>query len=481
MTNYDLIKIFFSKENEKMINEKILDDVDYIVPKDRIHEYINKIINVPYTDFIKYLQDNPDNREITSSNITQCSSFKACESYMCKVLLEENNMGFEYAEIGILLSKFISSNKNNALRKYGENQIKTASQLGLTFEYYEHWYLNCLGYVYLDLSNKQRSSLLARTILRDPLYSKIVTDIILRDISLKNYMNILSSTTVNRRIPCVWKLLSICLSECDKNNIPYHNILDIGNRYDHVNNFILDVDDRDSLLKIESNIKSGNGQQKAKTEILRVEYPDGRIIQHRKVVNTFIEVIEDNYPDLIHELNIRHAGINLVTKEYNKKYAPFQRKITDNWLVFTNINTRNKRNDLIKISDELGLGLKVDIISIETGEIINVDNEQNNKTRQKIRVTFPNGRTIQPTKVLEALTEVVKYAKPELVNNLGIIICADNLVLKNPKPQYIKACKPVGHGWFVNTCSDTITKYKQIKQISEKLSLNLKIEIINEM
>ena len=44
MTNYDLIKIFFSKENEKMINEKILDDVDYIVPKDRILEYINKIL-----------------------------------------------------------------------------------------------------------------------------------------------------------------------------------------------------------------------------------------------------------------------------------------------------------------------------------------------------------------------------------------------------------------------------------------------------
>ena len=203
MINYDLIKFFFSQENEKMINEKILDDIDYIVPKDRILEYINKIIDIPYTDFITYLKDTPNNQEIDSSHITQCSSFTACESYLCKALIRENNLGFEYEEIGILLSEFISSNKSCALRKYGENQIKTASQLGLAFEYYNHWYLNCLGYVYLDLDQERRTSLLARTLLRDPLYAKILTDITQRDIYLKSYMGFLSTTTINRRIPSV--------------------------------------------------------------------------------------------------------------------------------------------------------------------------------------------------------------------------------------------------------------------------------------
>lgn len=218
---------------------------------------------------------------------------------------------------------------------------------------------------------------------------------------------------------------------------------------------------------------------KSKTEILRVEYPDGRVVQYQKAVDTFVEVIENNYPDLIHELNILHANVNLVTKERSHQYASAQREIADGWLVFTNINTRRKREDLIKISNELELDLKVDIVSVATGEIINLEDEPSTSTRQKIKVTFPDGRTIQPNKVLEALVKVVKYAGPERVRDLGITICADNLVLKTPKPRYEKPCKPVGNGWLVNTCSDTHTKYEQIKQISDELGLNLQVEIIS--
>ena len=217
---------------------------------------------------------------------------------------------------------------------------------------------------------------------------------------------------------------------------------------------------------------------KSKTEILRVEYPDGRVVQYPKAIDTFVEVIENNYPDLIHELNILHASVNLVTKERSLQYASAQREIAGGWLVFTNINTRRKREDLIKISNELELDLKVDIVSVATGEIINIEDEPSTSTRQKIKVTFPDGRTIQPNKVLETLIEVVKYAGPEQVRDLGIIVCADNLVLKTPKPRYEKACKPVGNGWLVNTCSDTPTKYEQIKQISDDLRLNLQVALI---
>ena len=223
---------------------------------------------------------------------------------------------------------------------------------------------------------------------------------------------------------------------------------------------------------------SDTDKTRSKTEILRVEYPDGRIIQHPKAIDTFVEVIENSYPDLIHELNILHANVNLVTKERSEQYAPAQKEIMDGWLVFTNINTRKKREDLLKISEELELGLKVDLVSIATGEIITPADEPNSSTRQKIKVTFPNGRTIQPNKVLEALVEVVKYAGPERVRDLGISVCEDNLVLKNPKPRYMKPCKPVGNGWLVNTCSSTMAKYKQIKYISDRLLLNLSVEMV---
>lgn len=235
-------------------------------------------------------------------------------------------------------------------------------------------------------------------------------------------------------------------------------------------------------FKIVNDFKNNNSilteKLKSKKEILRVKYPDGRIIQYPKSTDTYIEVIENNYPELIHELNIIHSNVNIVTREYSDRYAFAQHEIANGWLVFTNTSTRKKRNDLIKISEELELGLRVDLVSVDTGEIIELDDRQSDSNRQKIKVSFPDGRVIQPNKVFEAVVEVVKYAGPERVKDLNIICCGDNLILKQPHPRYDKACKPVGDDWLVNTYSNTITKYEQITFISKQLNLGITAEIV---
>ena len=221
-----------------------------------------------------------------------------------------------------------------------------------------------------------------------------------------------------------------------------------------------------------------NSKTKTKTVNLRVQYPDGRIIQHPKASDTYAIIIETHNPEEINSLNIRHAGINIVQRELDDKYGSAQREISDGWYVFTNTSTPTKRNDLKIISDKLGLNLQVDLISTETGNVVEVEEKECSSNRQKLRVAFPDGRTIQPTKVVEALVEVVKYAGAGRVRELNIVCCADNLILKNPRPRYVGACKPVGEGWLCNTCSDTPTKYEQILYISKSLNLGIKVEII---
>ena len=272
--------------------------------------------------------------------------------------------------------------------------------------------------------------------------------------------------------------------------------MDISVQYDGQGNLSYSFCKSGSNALIRGNVKSGelfdfmtvddctvenatSEKLRTKTETLRVEYPDGRIVQYPKATDTYVEVIENNYPDLIHELNIVHANVNIVTREYSEQYASAQREISNGWLVFTNTSTRKKREDLIKISDKLNLGLKVDIISVATGEIIKVDDNQSENNRQKIRVTFPDGKFIQPNKVLETIVEVVRYAGPEKVRELNIMVCGDNLILKHPKSRYVKACKPVGNEWLVNTCSNTMAKYEQIMFISEKLNLGITAEIVS--
>ena len=73
----------------------------------------------------------------------------------------------------------------------------------------------------------------------------------------------------------------------------------------------------------------------------------------------------------------------------------------------TNSSSARKKEDLERISDELELDLKVELVPL-----VKVDKNQRKASRryQKIRVTFPDGRVIQPNKVSDTLLEVVKYA-----------------------------------------------------------------------
>lgn len=226
MTEQDNIFLFFSRTYENDVNKKILDDRNFVIPRERLLSYIRALITIPYSTFISFLKENPLG-PITSRNITQCSSFAACEIELCQGMLALNNPGLTNTDVGHLFPKYVTSRTDTAFVKYGENQAKTGMQLGLTFEYFGYWYLSCIGYVYADLSKEEKLSWLARALLRDELYSRLVCDSMVQSINLLDYMECLSSdSTKIRRYGCVEYLTSLCLQECDRNFIEHYTIKD---------------------------------------------------------------------------------------------------------------------------------------------------------------------------------------------------------------------------------------------------------------
>ena len=220
MTHQESIDYFFSYAVEKTYNDAILSDKNYVIPYGELEYYIDSLLSVPYAEFLAYIQEHLSELVISSKNITQCGSFSACEIEMCQALLSEENPGLVFTDIGRLFPEYVTSDNETSFRKFGENQIKTAAQLGLVFEYYDYWYLTCLGYIYPELSEEQRKSLLARTLLRDPLYAHITLDLTKGDVNLLSYMDSLPSRqTKLRRYGNVEMMANICLDECKKENI----------------------------------------------------------------------------------------------------------------------------------------------------------------------------------------------------------------------------------------------------------------------
>ena len=219
--------MFFSRSYENQLNERVLDDVDYVVDKYGVLNYVANVIHVPYCDYLDFAECRQNVCLIKPRNITQSSSFAACENEMIDVFLSEDNKGLDFVSIGRHFTKYIRSDNDQAYRKYGENQVKTCEQLGLAFEYYKHWYLNCVGYIYKDLHAEDQRSLLARNILRDPLYAKMMSDIRQHDVDILEYMAcIKSNETKLRRYDSVARLLAICLVECERVGIQTHAVID---------------------------------------------------------------------------------------------------------------------------------------------------------------------------------------------------------------------------------------------------------------
>ena len=216
------IACFMTRSYEKSIDYYMLSDKNYVVPKQRVKDYIDKLLAIPYYEFIKYVRDHIGT--VKDDQLTQSSNFAACSSDMCRAIERLGNPGMRFVDIGQQFPQYVKVKNEAAFRKYGENQIKTSAQLGLTFDYYGYWYLTCIGYIYNDLEEQRQKSLLARTILRIPLYQKILIELLENDVDLTNYMQSLSDSTKGRRSGSIVRMINLCLDECKKEGINYHNL-----------------------------------------------------------------------------------------------------------------------------------------------------------------------------------------------------------------------------------------------------------------
>ena len=225
MDSGELIELFYNRAYEKFVNKQILDDKNYLVPRQQLINYVHELVNIPFIDFINYIKQNGLERKVEISDITQFSSFPACEIEMCNALIWANNPGCQYIDIGRFFPNSIISRSDSSYRRYGESHIKAATQLGLTFEYYNYWYLSCLGYIYPELDKDIRQRLLARTLTRNRLYQQLLLDIMEHDVNPEVYIDILPYYMVRKSLRSACTFLDICLKTCKEEHIKTYSLI----------------------------------------------------------------------------------------------------------------------------------------------------------------------------------------------------------------------------------------------------------------
>lgn len=212
---------------------------------------------------------------------------------------------------------------------------------------------------------------------------------------------------------------------------------------------------------------------------LRVTLPNGKVIEDRGY-KVLMDVVNEVGPDLVHEMNIMCCGLPLVDDHRsNGYYGSAQKALNGGYWLITNSGNDTKKQQIEKISEELNLGLKVDLVDVY-GNILDVIPHNNiiRNPRQKIRITTPEGDVFFNNIQWKTLGQVILYAGADKVQEMnfqsaGIPLVSNHII----QGKYSQFQHEIAPNVFLLNYNDTRQKVQIIQEISNRLNLNLKIEL----
>lgn len=150
--------------------------------------------------------------------------------------------------------------------------------------------------------------------------------------------------------------------------------------------------------------------------IIRVKYPNGSVFSSNLVWETLVDVVNYAGPERVRQLNIICMGDNLVSSHLNENqiYRTAQKDIGRGLYVCTYSSTDIKFKQIIRINQELHLGLIVEKVYVdENGNLQETKNDEpyiwdelKSGSRDRTKYSFEGGQLLSKRRFV---LEVVKY------------------------------------------------------------------------
>lgn len=163
------------------------------------------LLEVECSEIIQVIQKTQIISKISHGDVPQFSSLDDC---VYKVPILVKDCGIEdltYTQLGFMLR--IKPRKEGADMKYGENQAKTAAQMGLCAVKNARIYPSYLGIAFCNLDKETQIKLLPKLILFIPyICNQYATHANYEDII--SSVSFLSPSTQKRRLTNIWSLIN---------------------------------------------------------------------------------------------------------------------------------------------------------------------------------------------------------------------------------------------------------------------------------
>ena len=217
-----------------------------------------------------------------------------------------------------------------------------------------------------------------------------------------------------------------------------------------------------------------NGRLRAKKKLIRVTFPDGKVICCNNASATMIAVLRTIGSDKFHLIKLDLCHLPILAREIYPKYKAWMKSVCDGWYLNTQSSTDNKYMQLRVISDQLSLNL-----SIETGtdfEVqVDADKEKRSRTKDRIRVRLPDGIYVANGSALDVYLGTIRRLGVDNVMRLHLTWSGHELIATSRKVH--SQLQIVENRWIMvpNTTKD---KAKLLRVIGLMLRIRLEVTIV---
>lgn len=213
---------------------------------------------------------------------------------------------------------------------------------------------------------------------------------------------------------------------------------------------------------------------RAKKKLLRVTFPNGKVICYKNATSTMIatlnEIGEYKFPAITLEL----CHLPLLSREIYPKYKKDMKPICEGWYLNAQSNSDSKFLQLKAINDQLELGLKIELgADFETQE--EPEKEKRSKSKDKLLIRLPDGEYIANDSALDTFLDAIWHLGIEDIRKKDLSWGGNPLITS--KKIANNQVQVDSDRWIIvpNTTKD---KVKLLRVISAMLHIKMDINII---
>lgn len=213
---------------------------------------------------------------------------------------------------------------------------------------------------------------------------------------------------------------------------------------------------------------------RAKKKLLRVTFPNGKVLCYKNTADTMIATLQELGDDVIANIKLELCHLPLLSKEIYLKYKEWMKPVCNGWYLNTQSNSDSKYLQLNAINEQLSLGLTVELgDDFETQD--NPNKERRTKTKDKLLVKFPDGQYFANNSATDTFLEVIWEIGVDKIKQKELSWCGKPLITTSK--MFNGQVQIDNQRWIIvpNTTKD---KVKLLRVIGAILRINMEITSI---